>query len=208
MITDPDIEAYLERIQPVTDEAMLDMQDLAQQRDFPIIGPCVGRLCRVLARSVGATRVFEMGSGFGYSTAWFAQAVGPGGTVVHTEFDEGNTRLAKDFLGRMGLADRVRFEVGDALETAQRMGGRWDVVFVDIDKQDYPKALDWARAHLRPGGLLIVDNTLWQGKVLDPDLSEPMTEGVVRFTEALQRCDDLDWTLVPLRDGVAMALKR
>lgn len=209
-ITHPDIEAYLHDLHPSPHPVLVEMEERAAKDGFPIIGPLVGRLCALQARLLGARRVLELGSGYGYSTAWFADAVGPEGTVVHTDLDADNSADARAYLERMGLADRVRFEVGDALETADRLAqqdeGPWDIVFVDIDKQDYPQALAWARRHLRPGGLLIVDNVLWQGRVLDPD-DDPMTEGVVRFTQDLQEADDLEPLVVPLRDGVLLARK-
>jgi predicted O-methyltransferase YrrM len=167
-ILEPAIEAYLKGLVPAPDPVRSRMEELAAQRDFPIIGPIVGQLVSVMARCIGARRVFEMGSGFGYSTLWFSGAVGPGGQVVHTEGSADNSKLARGFLGEAGLAGRVRFEVGDAREILEQdlqrgSGGSWDVVFNDMDKEQYPDVLPLARRALRPGGLLICDTCCGSG---------------------------------------------
>jgi predicted O-methyltransferase YrrM len=188
------------------------MERLGAARNFPIIGPLVGNLCMVLALSVKARRVFELGSGFGYSTLWFARAVGPEGHVVHTDGSAENTSMARDFLERAGLASRVTFETGDAREILHRALARGagmpvDVVFNDIDKEQYPDVLPLARSALRPGGLLICDNMIWSGKVAEPDPDET-TRGILELTRSLRAAADFATTLIPLRDGVTVSVKR
>lgn len=131
-----------------------------RERRFPIIGPAVGRFCEILARSIGAKRVFEMGSGFGYSTWWFSRAVGPDGRITHTDGSQALSDEARDWLGKAGVADRVRFLVGDARAAPRRGRRPVDATFCDIDKDGYPDALELARPRLRPGGRPITDNTL------------------------------------------------
>ena len=211
-IVDPAIEEYLRTLVEPADPVRAEMESLAAQRSFPIIGPLVGNLCAVMARAIGARRVFEMGSGFGYSTLWFARAVGPEGLVVHTEGSADNSRLAREFLGRAGLAQRVRFEVGDArtilAEELSRAGTLpFDVVFNDMDKEQYPDALPLARRALRTGGLLLCDNMLWFGKVLRPQEADEETQGILKMSRLLAEADDFQTTLVPLRDGVTVSLK-
>lgn len=215
-LLDPRVTDYLRSLLPSADPVRAEMETMGAERRFPIIGPIVGNLCALAARAVGARRVFEMGSGFGYSTLWFASAVGPAGLVVHTEGSEENSRLAREFLSRAGLADRVRFEVGDAREILraemERAGsaGSWDVVFNDIDKEQYPDALPLARRALRPGGVLLCDNMLWFGKVLPaPGAGAPddETRGILELTRLLREAPDFQTTLVPIRDGVTISLR-
>ncbi len=204
-IVHPRIDEYLLGLVPERDPVLREMEDLAASRGFPIVGPQVGSLLHLLSRSLGARRVLELGSGFGYSSAWFARALGPGGRVVATESSPVNAELGAAFLARAGLADRVEYRVGHALEIARDLEGPFDVVFNDIDKQDYPRVLEAADRLLRVGGLLISDNMLWHGSVLE-GLDEK-TRGVRELTRLLFSADRYVTTLVPLRDGVSISLK-
>lgn len=206
MIVSPDVERYLADLAPTEDLVVRDMELSAAERKFPIIGPQVGRLCWVLAQSVRARDVFEMGSGFGYSTWWFAHAVGEGGRVVHTDTDSKRSDEAREYLTRAAMLSRVTFEVGDAREVITRYPGPFDVVFIDIDKPDYPEALELARVRVRPGGLIITDNVLWGGKVTAQDVSS-QTQAVQLYNKQAMRAPDLVTTILPLRDGVAVSLK-
>ncbi|HET6372565.1 MAG TPA: O-methyltransferase [Candidatus Polarisedimenticolia bacterium] len=214
-ILDPRIEQYLRELLPAPDPIRAEMERIGAERKFPIIGPLVGNLCGLMAASIGARKVFEMGSGFGYSTLWFARAVGPEGLVVHTEGSAENSKLARDFLTRAGLADRVRFEVGDAREILDReiAAGRtlpFDVVFNDMDKEQYPDALPRARKALRQGGLLICDNMLWFGRVLEGSTGQAVdhtTRGILELTRMLREAPDFVTTLIPIRDGVTVSLR-
>ena len=201
-----DIDAYLTKLATHGDPVLSEMEALGAQREFPIVGPQVGRLLEVLARSCGARTVLELGSGFGYSAFWFLRAVGPEGTVLLTEGSAERAREADAFLTRGGFAGRYRIEVGDGVEIAAAMTGPYDVVFCDIDKHGYPKALPIARRLLRAGGLFITDNMLWDGKILEPE-GDRTTEGVRELTRALYAAPDFVTTLVPMRDGVTVAIK-
>jgi predicted O-methyltransferase YrrM len=207
-IVDPSIEEYLQELQRSRDPILVEMEERGARERFPIIGPLVGRLCRQIALSVGARDIFEMGSGFGYSTHWFAQAVGEGGRVVHTDGSAERSAEARSYLERAGLAARVAFEVGDAIATLQKYPGPFDVVFIDIDKHGYPEALELARSRVRVGGYIITDNVLWSGKVTRPaEQHDDDTRGVVRYNQEAFDSPDLATTIVPLRDGVALSLK-
>lgn len=205
-LVDPAVEAYLRDLQPSPDLLLQQMRLSGEKRGFPIIGPLVGRLCEQLARSIGARRVFELGSGFGYSTAWFARAVGPKGTIVHTENDAGLSNEAQAWLAKGKLASRVDFRIGDAVDLLRADRRLNDVVFCDIDKEDYPKAWELARKRVRVGGLIVTDNCLWQGKVM----LKPRDEA----TAAVQAYNRLAFTdkaflstLLPIRDGVTVSLR-
>lgn len=202
------IEGYLSNLQRSRDPVVVEMEARAAASKFPIIGPLVGRLCQQVAQGIGARDVFEMGSGFGYSTWWFAQAVGEGGRVVHTDNDAKKSAEAKQYLDKAGLGARVHYEVGDALEVIKKYPGPFDVVFIDVDKHAYPEALELARSRVRVGGYIICDNVLWSGKVLDaPSKQDADTRGVVRYNKEAFGAADLLTTIVPLRDGVALSLR-
>jgi caffeoyl-CoA O-methyltransferase len=207
-IVAPAVEAFLHQLQQSTEPVLLEMEARAAKEQFPIIGPLVGRLCQLLAHSIQARDIFEAGSGFGYSTFWFAQVVGEGGRVVHTDTDPQKSKDAKAYLHKAGLAARVQFEVGDALCLLQSYPGPFDVIFIDVDKHDYPRALELARSRVREGGYIITDNSLWSGKVVAPPAARDReTQAVLTYDEEAFSAPDLYTVIVPLRDGVAVSLK-
>src|SRR6059036_1391050 len=177
------------------------MERLADRRRFPIVGPLVGRLLYVLARSIGARDVFECGSGFGYSAYWFARALPTEGRVVLTEGSPENCASARGFLGRAGLQERIVIEQGDAVEILRRYPGPFDIIFCDIDKRDYPRVYPLLKPRLRMGGMFVCDNLLWSGRVVGADQDED-TRGVRELTRLLYADPDLHTTILPLRDGV------
>jgi predicted O-methyltransferase YrrM len=206
----PAVAAYLDSLVPARDPRLAAMEAEAARTDFPIIGPASGYFCYLIARLVQARTVFELGSGFGYSTAWFARAVreNGGGVVHHTVWDADLSARARQHLGAMGLAELVEFHVGEAVGTLRDTPGPFDLVFNDIDKAGYPAALGVIRERLRPGGVLLVDNLLWHGQVLDPADRSPDTEGVRELTRLVTT--DPTWTasVVPIRDGLLLARRR
>ena len=205
-IVDPAIDRYLHELANPQDAVLREMELFAAERSFPIVGPQVGRLLDLLARSIAARNVFELGSGFGYSAYWFARAVGPDGRVVLTETSPERAAEARRFLTRGGLLDRVRIEVGEGLQVLERIGGEFDIVFNDIDKERYGEVLAPATAALRPGGLFISDNMLWFGTVLDPEPLEDSTRGVLELTRQLRESVDFHTVWLPVRDGVSVSI--
>ena len=207
-IVNPRVEDYLRQLYDDGDPVRLEMEELARKRKFPIVGPLVGRHLQVLARAIRARRVFELGSGYGYSALHFARAVGEEGVVHCTELSEDNVRLAEGFLGRAGVWSRVTYHREEATAALRRVGGTWDIVYNDIDKDGYPETVELAHAHLRPGGLFITDNVLWSGRVLEgQDDGSAMTKGVREFTRRLFGHTGYLTTINPTRDGVAVALR-
>jgi caffeoyl-CoA O-methyltransferase len=207
-IVEPRIEEYLRELYDDGDPVRREMEALARERKFPIVGPLVGRKLMVLARAIGARRVFELGSGYGYSALHFARAVGEGGLVHATEMDAGNVALAEQFLRRAGVWDRVRYHQQEATAALRQAGGTWDIVYNDIDKDGYPETVELAHAHLRPGGLFITDNVLWSGRVLPgEDDGHRFTAGVKEFTRRLLAHPGFLASIDPTRDGVAVAVK-
>lgn len=203
----PELDRYIKGLLPPRDPVIAEMETQAAQRDVPIVGPAVATLLATLARSIGARRVFELGSAIGYSTAFFAQAVGPEGKVYYTDGSAQNASEAKGYLSRLGLLDRVEVLTGDAVTHLKATPGDFDVVFIDIDKDGYPAALEAAAARVRPGGLLLADNVLWSGKVVEESVRDAATEGIRSFNRALFARTDFASVIVPLRDGVAIARK-
>jgi predicted O-methyltransferase YrrM len=208
-IVEPRIEEYLRALYDDGDPVRLEMEALARERNFPIVGPLVGRKLLVLARAIGARRVFELGSGFGYSALFFGKAVGEGGEVHCTELSEANVRLAEGFLQRAGVWGRITYHREEATAVLRRSAGTWDVVYNDIDKEGYPETLELAHARLRPGGLFITDNVLWSGRVLPGrDDGTRATAGVKEFTRRLMAHSGFTTAIDPTRDGVAIAVRR
>jgi predicted O-methyltransferase YrrM len=206
-IVNPSIETYMASLQARHDEpVLLEMESEGKERDFPIVGRNVGVTLEVLARSIGARRVMELGSGFGYSAYWFARAVGPDGEVHCTDGDPGNAAKAEAYLSRAGLWDRVTYHVGDAVEQMAGIDGAFDVVYDDIDKHGYPAAWRAARDRVRVGGLYVCDNVLWSGRVLDDDHDRD-TAAIVEHNRSIAEDERFVSTIVPTRDGVLVALR-
>lgn len=199
------LDRYLIDVLPPRHAVIAEMEEVAKKRDVPIVGPAVATLLSLLARSIGARRVCELGSAIGYSTAFFAQAVGPGGSVLYTDGSEKNAREASGYLERLGLRDRVDVRIGEAVGSLESTTGDFDVVFIDIDKDGYPRALEAAAPRVRPGGYLLADNVLWSGRVVDDLVRDAATEGIREFNRRLFARRDFESVIVPLRDGVAIA---
>ncbi len=208
-IVDPRIEDYTASLHARYDEpVLLEMEAEARERDFPIVGRNVGVILWVLAASVGARRVFELGSGFGYSAYWFAKAAGAEGEIHLTDGDAANERKAADYLGRAGMWTLMRYHVGDAITSLASVDGEFDVVYNDIDKGGYPDAWRAARDRVRIGGLYICDNTLWYGRV-PPDGEPPdeVTEAIREHNAMVATDERYVTTILPIRDGVLVALR-
>ncbi|HSM72537.1 MAG TPA: O-methyltransferase [Anaerolineales bacterium] len=203
-------QVYLETLVPPREEEIQKMEEYAVENDFPIIGPICGYYCYQLARMIGAKSVFELGSGYGYSTAWFAKAVkeNGGGVVHHTVWDDELSKQAAGHLSALGSDDVVVFHNAEAVETLRKTDGPFDIIFNDIDKEGYPDSLPVIKEKLRPGGILIIDNMLWSGRVWDENDKEKSTEAIRRFTRDIT--SDPDWivSLAPMRDGLMVAYKK
>src|SRR5579863_163611 len=161
-------EEYIYSLLPKRDAVLGEMERHAAKHNVPIIGPACGRVLYQLARLVRARRVFEMGSAIGYSTLWLARAVGPKGTVFYTDGEPSNARRAESSFKRAGVLGRVRVLVGDALEMLDSTPGRFDLIFNDVNKTQYPEVFRRALPRVRVGGLFITDNVLWSGRAARP----------------------------------------
>lgn len=207
-ITTDHVDSYLYSLLPARDTVLGEMEAEATAHDIPIVGPAVGRLFYQLATMIQAKTVFEMGSAIGYSTIWWARAVGETGRVFYTDGDRRNADKARRYFDRAGVTSRISIHTGDALEILSEQKDEFDIIFNDVDKHDYPRVLRLAAPRLRKGGLFITDNTLWGGKVASPAASEDkLTQGIQEFNRLSYVAQDFYTVLVPLRDGVTMMLK-
>jgi predicted O-methyltransferase YrrM len=205
-ITNERVDSYLYSVLPERDPVLAEMEAQARQRSIPIVGPAVGRLLYQLARMVNARTVFEAGSAIGYSTIWWARAVGEGGRVVYTDSDRKNADEARGYFQRAGVLDRVDIRIGDALEVlSEQRPASYDIIFNDVDKEDYPRVFKLAVPRVRPGGLFVTDNVLWSGRVVDPP--DDPSRAIVEFNRLLYGSKEMFTTIIPLRDGVAVAMK-
>src|ERR1700734_3125519 len=203
----PEVEDYLYAMVPARDEVLTEMEADAAKNKVSIVGPAVARLLYQLAVISKAKRVFEMGSAIGYSTIWWARAVGNGGLVFYTDGDRKNAEEARGYFEKAGVASRINVSTGDALELLSEHKQEFDIIFNDVDKEDYPRVLRLALPRLRKGGLFVTDNVLWSGKVAQktPDKT---TKAILEFNRLLYSSPDLFTTILPIRDGVAVAVKK
>ena len=207
--TEEATDNYIYELLPERDAVVAEMEKYAEEHDIPIIGPAVARLLALLVQISGAKRIFEMGSAIGYSTVWLARAAGPKGKVSYTDGDPEKARLAREHFRRAGVAKRTTVQTGDSLELLRKATGKFDLIFNDVDKHQYPEALRVALPKLRRGGLFITDNTLWNGKVARPAaLEDADTLGVQEFNRLVASAKDLYTVLLPMRDGVTVCLKK
>jgi len=226
------VARFARHVGPEPNDVLAEMERYAEREGFPIVGPAVGGWLCQLARLVGAERVFEFGSGYGYSACWFARAVPADGEIVLTELDEDNLDLARSYLERMGAADRATIEVGDAVEAAGGYDGRFDVALLDIEKYQYVDAFEAIRGSIPPGGVVVADNTMSAGREAPDDtvdfevllraieddaydvgeadlddLGRRSTQGVLEYLARVGGDSDFETTLLPLGDGVTVSTR-
>jgi predicted O-methyltransferase YrrM len=200
---------YIATLSQTNDPTLLRMEEEARRDRFPIIGPAGGRLLYLIARMIGARKVFELGSGYGYSTLWLAKAVreNGGGVVHHTVWDEGLHRRAKDNIEEAGYSDLTQFHLGEAVQALRETDDVFDLFFNDIDKHGYPDSLPVMKEKLRVGGAIAIDNMLLHGSVYDPEATGRNVEGAREFTRLLKEDPDFAFQLVPIRDGIIVAVR-
>ncbi len=205
-IVDYRLEQYLKDITPEREAVLSEMEAYAKKTNFPIVGPLVGRLLAVLASSINAKRILELGSGFGYSAYWFAKATTDDARIICTETNEQNARRAREAFVRGKIDHKIDFRVGNALDILPDVQGEFDIIFNDINKKDYPKALTMSVPKLRKGGLFITDNVLWHGRVLAEKPDED-TAAILTLNRMLYSMPDIFSAILPLRDGVSVSVK-
>lgn len=205
-ICDPKIEAYLQDLLPVRHAELRAMEAIAQERNFPAVGPLVGQTLAVLASMIRARRMLELGSGFGYSAAWLVSGAGAEGHLIGTERSEKNIAEARDHLKAMGLDARVTFVQIEAVEFLRHTEGPFDLIFNDVDKADYATVFREAFPKLRVGGLLVSDNALWGGEVAGT-AADPETAAIREHNRLMFTTPGAASFIVPVRDGVGVTMR-
>jgi caffeoyl-CoA O-methyltransferase len=202
------VDDYLYSMLPKRSAVLTEMEEYAAAHDVPIVGPAVGRVLQQLAMMINARTVFELGSAIGYSTIWWAHAVGDAGRVIYTDGDKKNAERARSYFSRAGVSARIAVHTGDALEFLSEQKQQFDVIFNDVDKEDYPRVLHLVAPRLRNGGLFITDNVLWSGRVAAKKAADSNTKAILEFNRKLYESNDFYTTILPIRDGLAVAIRK
>lgn len=206
IIVNPKLEEYISGLFTLKDDIISEMERKSQETGMPIIGNSVGKFLMQITLISRSTSVFELGSGFGYSAYWFAQALGEQGNIICTDYSAGNRDLALDYFRRSGVETEINFITGDSLDVLTSFDAKFDIIFNDIDKEFYPGVIDPAYDSLNPGGLLITDNVLWHGRVVGGD-DLPSTGGVRKYNELMSKDSRFLTTVIPIRDGLSVSMK-
>jgi predicted O-methyltransferase YrrM len=213
VITDPEVETYLRASRRAPDDVLAEMERHGERDGIPIVMPETGAVLTVLTRACAAMRVVEVGTAIGVSTLHIARSLPEDGLIVSFEVDQARHTAARGYLERAGVRGRADLRLTDAGEgLAELDPGKWDMVFLDGLKGDYPRHLELALPLLRPGGTVVVDNTLLGGTVAaghgDAHWTDDAVETMRRFNAALLERDDMVAALLPVGDGLMMAVKR
>ncbi|HKT79461.1 MAG TPA: O-methyltransferase [Vicinamibacterales bacterium] len=206
------VEQYLGELNTLADPLLIEMARYGAERDLPLVDAEVGAFLRVIARAIGATRALEIGTAIGYSGIWIAGALPDEGMLLSVELDEERAKVARENFAKAGLSNRVNVMIGDAARLVAKIAGPFDLIFQDGAKSLYVPLLDPLVERLRPGGLLITDNVLWDGEVVPGFVSSPHrnaadTEAIAEYNRRISRHPQLMTTILPIRDGVAVSLK-
>ena len=212
-ITNIAIEDYLTSLMPPRPEVLADLEQRAHLRGLPLIGPVEGQFLYLLAKSINAREVLEIGTATGYAALWLLRAVAPaGGHLTAIERQSERYQLAHEYATRAGYAECLRIREGDWFVELDHEHGPYDMIFLDIlrffpDDQKAIQSLEKCLPLLRPGGILIADNVLCNALVLEEDAA-PTVRGIQQFNLAIMSHPELESVIVPLRDGVAICRKR
>ena len=205
-------------VRPDRDDVLHEMEERANREGFPMVGPEVGGWLSLLVRAVDAERVFEFGSGFGYSAYWFARALDSDGEIVLTEVDADKLDDARDYFKRGGVASTTHFEHGDAIDIVKRYDGPFDVVLLDNEKERYVEAFEAVREKLRPGSLVLADNTVTAGVIDSEDVAGLLagedrpgataaSAGIADYLVHVRAAEKFETNLLPLGEGVAVSVR-
>jgi caffeoyl-CoA O-methyltransferase len=201
-----EIDTYIDKLANRGDSALQEVEKQGILEDWPIVAAAEGSLLHVLARSIRAKRILELGTAIGYSGTWLARALAEGGELITVEHVAKTAEIARRNFEKTGVEAKVKVLVGTAQKILRDLKGPFDLIFNDINKADYPAVLEPCIERLRVGGLLVTDNVLWGGDVARGDPSEE-TVAIRTYNERLAKDPRMIASIVPLRDGVSIALK-
>ncbi len=213
-----EIARFIRAVGPDPDETLREMDDYAEREGFPHVGPEVGAFLRFVARMADAGRIFEFGSGYGYSAYWMAAALPDDGEIVLTEVDEDELELAREYMDRGGYDDLAQYELGDAMETVEDYTGPFDVVLIDHQKHRYADAFEAVRSKVPVGGVVIADNAITAGPIDfealltiaeggAPDDVNEHTRGIADYLERVTDDPDFETIVLPLGEGIAASYR-
>jgi caffeoyl-CoA O-methyltransferase len=207
-ITHEAIEDYLKRLVPQRDALLQRMEQEAQERDIPIIGPYAGRFLYALAKLARARSILEFGTAIGYSAIWFGQATaGWNGRVTTVEIDPQIAQEARSNIKEAGLSERIDVRLGDAVETVKMLAGPYDLVFIDGDKHQYVQLVELSLPKVASGGLILADNVLWSGRIVEKK-PDDTTRAIIEFNQFISTHPQLETVIVPMRDGISVSIKK
>ena len=203
------VDEYIASLFARDDDVLAALREAADREGLPpiSISAVTGRLLQILLAAIRAERVLEVGTLGGYSAIWMARGLPASARLVTIEVDEGHAEFARRYFARAGLEERIDLRIGRALDVLPAFDGeQFDAVFLDADKEPLPTYFEWALRLLRPGGLLIADNALWGGRVLDPETADEGTRGVREFNRRMASDARVRGTIVPVGDGLAVGI--
>ncbi|MFD1564783.1 O-methyltransferase [Haloarchaeobius amylolyticus] len=217
VLTD-DIARFVRAAGPDPDETLIEMDEYAAAEGFPHVGPEVGAFLRLVAQLTGAERIFEFGSGYGYSAYWFAEALPGDGEIVLTEVDADELELAREYMAAGGYDAIARYEHGDAMAAIDRYDGPFDVVLIDHEKHRYADAFEAVRSRVPVGGVVIADNAITASVVDFDDLlawaegtpadeTNEHTQGIIDYLETVRADPAFETVIVPLGEGIAVSYR-
>ena len=211
-VVHPEIESYMRTLVSLTDDpVLLEMEAFAKQQNFPIVNRLTGIFLATQAKMIQARRVFEFGSGYGYSAYWFSKAVGAEGQVICSDMNPANRTAAEQYLASTGLWQRLNFQIGEAQDVFLSTEGMFDICYNDVDKEAYPEIWQMAKHRIRPGGLYIADNVLWSGRVItqnDVGAISRATKAIIKHNQMIFDDAEFETFINPIRDGVLVARKK
>ncbi|GAA0728122.1 putative O-methyltransferase YrrM [Halorubrum trapanicum] len=216
LVTDDNL-SVISGVTDVSSPVLEEMTEYAHEEEFPIVGPQSGQFLRTIAAATGARHVFEFGSGFGYSAAWYANVLPDSSEIVLTDYDNENLARAKEFFERIEFAGDVHYEDGDAMESFTRHDGPWDLVLIDHAKSQYADALSIARSELSENAVIVADNIL-RGPASQDDIRAALqgaavdfnesTTGIIEYIRTVRDDDAFETSIVPIGSGLAISAYR